>query len=267
MCNPMAAAVIAQGVGNTLQSRTQNQNAINEMQAQTEAMTNTNESQMMLRDLERQRQRGMFQNQQNAFGRSMSEASPESIATREQDAQGQREALMGEVLARSSQDVPLPGSTIPGGGGGVMPQANRVVSEALGEDAENVGSRNAAMAGFGDAMRRTGEALIPGQFNIGRIGQDSRMSRALLPNELDAARVAPRIPAPESAMLGQALEQLGRMGATYAGLRAGQNRVAERQQSNQAGDELLNEFGNSQLMPPRLRGLGPNSPFGFYGGG
>jgi hypothetical protein len=129
-----------------------------------------------------------------------------------------------------------------------MAGANRLVESNLERDAQSLAERSAGLNAFPEAMARLGELFQGPQFNIGRLARDSQMSRGLLPNEMDAARIAPRMPAPESNPLGQILAGIGPMLTQQYGVRRGQQNYNQGQ-----FDQFMNMI--------------PNTPFSPYGRG
>lgn len=250
MCNAQAVGMVAQTAGTAMSARNAAQNQIGQYRAQQQAQQQTNERQRLLRSLERGRQDGMNTQQIGQFQRALDDADPSRMREREQQMQTEREDLSRRVRAQTSADSPLPGTSIPGGGSGLMENANRVVENNLTNDAESLGARSADLQAFPEAMNRLGYLFQGPQTNIARLAQDSQMSRGLLPNEMDAARIAPRVPAPRADIWGQLLSGLGGGLQHYAGINAGdRQRVIGEHQGQIPGTPFsrfpLGTFGGS----------------------
>jgi hypothetical protein len=233
-----------QSVGQMASARNAAQNQIGQYRAQQQALEQTNERQRLLRALESQRQSGMGEQQMSQFQRALDQADPSQMRDREQQMQIERQDLARRVGEQTSADSPLPGSSIPGGGSGLMQAANRVVEANLAEDAESLGERSAALNAFPESMARLGQLFQGPEFNIARLGRDSQMSRSLLPNEMDAARIAPRVPAPSSNALGQILAGLGQGLTQYGGVRQGQQDYMQG-----TFDRYMNTIPNTPFTP------------------
>lgn len=248
MCNAAAMGMVVQGAGQMASARNAAQNQIGQYRAQQQAMAQTNERQRLLRALESQRQSGMGEQQMSQFQRALEDADPSRMREREQQMQMERQDLARRVGEQTSADSPLPGTSIPGGGSGLMQSANRVVEANLAEDAESLGERSAALNAFPESVARLGQLFQGPEFNIARLAQDSQMSRSLLPNEMNAARIAPRIPAQRPDVLGQILSGLGGGLTHYGGVRQGQQ------------DYMQGTFD-------RYMNMIPNTPFTPFGRG
>lgn len=250
MCNAAAIGMMASTAGNVMQQRAATQNQVGQIRAQQHALERTNERQNLLRSLESQRQSGMGDQQMGQFQRALADADPSRMRERADQMQRERQDLSRQVGEQTSADSPLPGTAIPGSGSGLMEGANRVVEQNLAQDAESLGERSANLNAFPESMARLGALFQGPQFNIQRLGRDSQMSAGLLPNEMDAARIAPRIPAPRSSALGQILSGLGGGMQQYGGIQAGQR------------DYQMGQFNDMMGRIPNT----PFTPFGRRGG-